>query len=122
VAGNAAYVNDGGDRVNFKLDAEPDRWDLSRLRSMIVGGAVIMQTSFDPGEYLRAVEEHRADDMLCVPTMAVALLTGATLLLAGRNCKVDGRPDGNWVGPTIFEGVKPILELKVIARQLLAGG
>lgn len=44
------------------------------LSSMMVGGAVIMQTSFAPSEYLRAVEEHRADDMLCVPTMAVALL------------------------------------------------
>jgi fatty-acyl-CoA synthase len=44
------------------------------LATMLVGGAVIMQTAFDPGEYLRAIEQHRADDMLCVPTMTVALL------------------------------------------------
>jgi fatty-acyl-CoA synthase len=44
------------------------------LSAMIVGGAAIMQTRFEPGEYLRAIEQHRADDMLCVPTMAVALL------------------------------------------------
>ncbi len=44
------------------------------LSTMLVGGAVIMQTRFDPGEYLRAIEQHRADDMLCVPTMTVALL------------------------------------------------
>ncbi|MBB4663891.1 class I adenylate-forming enzyme family protein [Conexibacter arvalis] len=44
------------------------------LATMLVGGAVVMQTGFDPGEYLRAIEQHRADDMLCVPTMTVALL------------------------------------------------
>jgi fatty-acyl-CoA synthase len=44
------------------------------LATMLVGGAVIMQASFDPAQYLRAVEEHRASDMLCVPTMTVALL------------------------------------------------
>jgi malonate-semialdehyde dehydrogenase (acetylating)/methylmalonate-semialdehyde dehydrogenase len=32
---------------------------------------------------------------------------GATLLLDGRNCKVEGYPDGNFVGPTIIAGVKP---------------
>lgn len=31
---------------------------------------------------------------------------GATLALDGRNCKVEGFPDGNFVGPTIFTGVK----------------
>ena len=44
------------------------------LSTMLVGGAVIMQETFSPAEYLRAIEEHRADDMLCVPTMTVALL------------------------------------------------
>jgi malonate-semialdehyde dehydrogenase (acetylating) / methylmalonate-semialdehyde dehydrogenase len=32
---------------------------------------------------------------------------GAKLLLDGRQAKVDGYPNGNWVGPTIFEDVKP---------------
>jgi malonate-semialdehyde dehydrogenase (acetylating)/methylmalonate-semialdehyde dehydrogenase len=32
---------------------------------------------------------------------------GATLELDGRDCTVDGYPDGNWVGPTLFSGVKP---------------
>jgi fatty-acyl-CoA synthase len=44
------------------------------LSAMYVGGAVIMQTTFSPAEYLRAIEEHQATDMLCVPTMTVALL------------------------------------------------
>ncbi len=30
---------------------------------------------------------------------------GANLLLDGRGCTVDGLPDGNWVGPTLFSGV-----------------
>lgn len=30
---------------------------------------------------------------------------GAKLLLDGRNCKVDGYPNGNFVGPTLFDGV-----------------
>lgn len=43
------------------------------LSAMVVGGSVVMQTSFTPAGYLAAVEEHRVDDLLCVPTMAVAL-------------------------------------------------
>lgn len=30
---------------------------------------------------------------------------GAECLLDGSNCTVDGFPDGNWVGPTLFRGV-----------------
>ena len=32
---------------------------------------------------------------------------GATCLLDGSDCTVDGLPDGNWVGPTLFTDVKP---------------
>jgi malonate-semialdehyde dehydrogenase (acetylating)/methylmalonate-semialdehyde dehydrogenase len=31
---------------------------------------------------------------------------GAKLLLDGRNFKVEGHPNGLWVGPTIFDNVK----------------
>ncbi len=44
------------------------------LSVMFVGGAIIPQTSFDPIGYLSGVERHRATDILCVPTMAVAIL------------------------------------------------
>ncbi|ALM51512.1 CoA-acylating methylmalonate-semialdehyde dehydrogenase [Halomonas huangheensis] len=30
---------------------------------------------------------------------------GAKLLVDGRNCKVEGYPEGNFVGPTVFSGV-----------------
>jgi malonate-semialdehyde dehydrogenase (acetylating)/methylmalonate-semialdehyde dehydrogenase len=36
---------------------------------------------------------------------------GATLALDGRGCKVDGHPDGNFVGPTIFTGVNASMDV-----------
>ncbi|MDS1114785.1 AMP-binding protein [Gordonia westfalica] len=44
------------------------------LSAMVVGGAVILQTSFSAEGYLAGIERHRADDILCVPTMAVAMV------------------------------------------------
>ncbi|MFE6926026.1 AMP-binding protein [Nocardia sp. NPDC057663] len=44
------------------------------IAAMMVGGAAVMQPSFDPTSYLAGIERHRADDILCVPTMTVALL------------------------------------------------
>ncbi|MDH6282662.1 class I adenylate-forming enzyme family protein [Prescottella agglutinans] len=44
------------------------------LAATVVGGAVILQPKFDPAEYLRGIEQHRATDILCVPTMTVAIL------------------------------------------------
>lgn len=44
------------------------------MAAMVVGGAVILQPKFEPGEYLRGIEQHRATDILCVPTMTVAIL------------------------------------------------
>jgi len=39
-----------------------------------VGGAVVLLPSFSAEAYLRGIERHRATDILCVPTMAVALV------------------------------------------------
>ncbi len=44
------------------------------MAAIMVGGAIIPQTAFDPGRYLAGIERHRATDILCVPTMTVALL------------------------------------------------
>ncbi|MCF6388725.1 acyl--CoA ligase [Mycobacterium sp. MBM] len=41
---------------------------------MFVGGAVILQPSFTAEGYFAGIERHRATDMLCVPTMAVAMV------------------------------------------------
>jgi fatty-acyl-CoA synthase len=39
-----------------------------------VGGAIIPQTSFSAEGYFAGIQRHRATDILCVPTMAVAML------------------------------------------------
>ena len=44
------------------------------LAAMTVGGAVILQPKFDPAAYLAGIERHRANDILCVPTMTVGIL------------------------------------------------
>ncbi len=36
---------------------------------------------------------------------------GARLVLDGRGCRVEGFPNGNFVGPTIFADVKPAMEI-----------
>jgi malonate-semialdehyde dehydrogenase (acetylating)/methylmalonate-semialdehyde dehydrogenase len=41
---------------------------------------------------------------------------GATLALDGRNISVDGYPDGNFVGPTIFTDVKP--EMRIYSEEI----
>jgi fatty-acyl-CoA synthase len=44
------------------------------LSVMNVGGAVILLTSFSAEGYFAGIERHRATDILCVPTMAVAMV------------------------------------------------
>jgi malonate-semialdehyde dehydrogenase (acetylating)/methylmalonate-semialdehyde dehydrogenase len=46
------------------------------------------------------------------------LQEGAKLILDGRNVKVDGYPDGYFVGPTVFDEVKPSM---TIAREEIFG-
>ncbi|MGG2397611.1 CoA-acylating methylmalonate-semialdehyde dehydrogenase [Pseudomonas sp. SH1-B] len=46
---------------------------------------------------LRLIEEGKAE--------------GAECLLDGSQCAVDGYPDGNWVGPTLFRGVTAKMSL-----------
>jgi fatty-acyl-CoA synthase len=47
------------------------------LASLYAGGAIIPQTVFDPVTTLRAIERHRADEALFVPTMTIAVLDAA---------------------------------------------
>ena len=48
------------------------------MGAMEVGGAIIPQTAFSPVGYFSGVERHRASEILCVPTMTVALLEHPT--------------------------------------------
>lgn len=47
------------------------------LSVMFVGGAIIPQTIFSAEHYFAGIERHRANDMLCVPTMAVVMVESA---------------------------------------------
>lgn len=44
------------------------------LATLFVGGAIIPQTAFSAPDTLRAIERHRATDVLLVPTMTLAVL------------------------------------------------
>jgi fatty-acyl-CoA synthase len=44
------------------------------LSVMFVGGAIIPQTKFSAEGYFAGIQRHRASDILCVPTMAVAMV------------------------------------------------
>jgi fatty-acyl-CoA synthase len=44
------------------------------LSVMFVGGAIIPQTTFSAEGYFAGIQRHRATDILCVPTMAVAMI------------------------------------------------
>jgi fatty-acyl-CoA synthase len=44
------------------------------LAAMFVGGAIIPRISFSPADYFAGIERHGATEILCVPTMTVALL------------------------------------------------
>jgi fatty-acyl-CoA synthase len=44
------------------------------LSAMFAGGAIIPQTTFSAEGYFAGIERHRASDILCVPTMAVAMV------------------------------------------------
>ncbi len=43
---------------------------------------------------------------------------GAEMVLDGRGVTVEGHPDGNWVGPTVFDRVRPTM---TIAREEVFG-
>ena len=47
------------------------------LSVMYVGGAIIPQTTFSADSCFAAIERHRASDILCVPTMAIAMVESA---------------------------------------------
>jgi fatty-acyl-CoA synthase len=44
------------------------------LSATFVGGAIIPQTRFSAEGYFAGIQRHRVTDMLCVPTMAVAMI------------------------------------------------
>ena len=85
------------------------------LSVLYVGGAIIPLTAFSVQRYFEGIQRHRATDMLCVPTMAVAMvesplssgydLSSLTALLCGS------APAPVWLWQRIAEdfGVREIV-------------
>lgn len=44
------------------------------IAAMVVGGAIVPRLAFSPADYFTGIERHRATEILCVPTMTIALL------------------------------------------------
>jgi len=47
------------------------------LAVLFVGGSIVAQLTFDPAGTLRGIEQHRADDVLLIPVMTLAVLDAA---------------------------------------------
>jgi malonate-semialdehyde dehydrogenase (acetylating)/methylmalonate-semialdehyde dehydrogenase len=79
-----------------------------RVREGIVAAAkaVVLGDGSKPGVTMGPVisAAHR-DKVLAYIDKGVA--EGAKLLVDGRGAKVEGHPGGYWVGPTVFDDVKP---------------
>jgi fatty-acyl-CoA synthase len=68
-----AYAD--GRRILFSLPCYHMFGYVEGLLSVgFVGGAIIPQTSFSAEGYFAGIQRHRATDILCVPTMAVAMI------------------------------------------------
>ena len=60
--------------------------------------------------YIERGKAEGASCLLDVPG-TVGAVAGLLALVDGSGCAVDGYPDGNWVGPTLFAGVTPEMSI-----------
>jgi fatty-acyl-CoA synthase len=99
---------DDGRRILFSLPCYHMFGYVEGLLSVLyVGGAIIPLTKFSAERYFASIQRHRSTDMLCVPTMAVAMvespmrssydLSSLTALLCGS------APAPGWLWPRIAE-------------------
>ncbi|TVP60791.1 MAG: CoA-acylating methylmalonate-semialdehyde dehydrogenase, partial [Gemmatimonadales bacterium] len=79
-----------------------------QIRDRIVAGASAVRVGYglDPdtfmGPVISAPHRERIEGYI-----EAGVKEGAQVLIDGRGFKVDGYPKGNWVGPTVLEGVSP---------------
>jgi malonate-semialdehyde dehydrogenase (acetylating)/methylmalonate-semialdehyde dehydrogenase len=94
-----------------------DAYDRVKEALLAAAKAVVVGDGSKPGVTMGPVISAAHRDKV-LGYIEKGLQEGAKLLLDGRSCKVEGLPDGNWVGPTIFEDVKPGM---VIATEEIFG-
>jgi malonate-semialdehyde dehydrogenase (acetylating)/methylmalonate-semialdehyde dehydrogenase len=90
-----------------------------RVREMVVANAkaVVLGDGKQPGVTMGPVISAAHKDKV-LSYIEKGLQEGAKLLVDGRNAKVAGLPDGNWVGATVFEDVLPHM---TIAKEEIFG-
>lgn len=73
---------EGGRRIVFALPLyHVFSYVEGLLAALLAGGAILPRTVFEPADTLRAIERHRVDEALFVPTMTIAVLEA---MRAGR--------------------------------------
>jgi malonate-semialdehyde dehydrogenase (acetylating)/methylmalonate-semialdehyde dehydrogenase len=81
----------------------------------IINQLVVEAKKIIPGQNLGAVISRSAQERI-EKYITEAVNEGAVLLLDGRNCKVIGKENGFYVGPTILDHVKP--EMKIAKEEV----
>ena len=81
----------------------------------IIKQLVLEAKKIIPGKNLGAVISLTAKERI-ENYITEAVNEGAVVLLDGRNCKVDGKENGFYVGPTILDHVKP--EMKIAKEEV----
>jgi malonate-semialdehyde dehydrogenase (acetylating)/methylmalonate-semialdehyde dehydrogenase len=81
----------------------------------IINQLVLEAKKIIPGKNLGAVISRSAKERI-ENYITEAENEGAVVLLDGRNCKVDGKENGFYVGPTILDHVKP--EMKIAKEEV----
>ncbi|WP_437965375.1 CoA-acylating methylmalonate-semialdehyde dehydrogenase [Sorangium sp. So ce260] len=94
-----------------------DTYDAVREGLVRYAKAIVLGDGATPGVTMGPVisAAHR-DRVISYITKGVS--EGAKLLLDGRDAQVEGYPNGNWVGPTVFDDVRPGM---VIATEEIFG-
>lgn len=77
---------------------------VERSRKLKVGPGT--QRDADLGPLVSQAAKARVEGLI-----EIGAKEGAQLALDGRGCRVNEYPEGNFVGPTIFAGVKPSMEI-----------
>ena len=81
----------------------------------IINQLILEAKKIIPGKNLGAVISQKAKERI-ENYITEAENEGAVILLDGRNCKVDGKENGFYVGPTILDHVRP--EMKIAKEEV----
>ncbi|HET6611929.1 MAG TPA: CoA-acylating methylmalonate-semialdehyde dehydrogenase [Kofleriaceae bacterium] len=94
-----------------------DAYDKFRDRLVSAAKNLVVGNGLESGVTMGPVISARHRDRV-LSYIETGVREGATLLLDGRDVKVDGHPGGYWVGPTVFDDVTDEM---TIAREEIFG-